>query len=117
MTTIEQVEARLTSVHCAICKRNSFSIDRRSAQADGEWKGACTHCRYTFPVHTDMEFYQRTQPDIPYVLRRVACPACHAQGADLDFRIVMSVREAFYFLTCRACKHQFPEQSSLEAFE
>jgi len=117
MPTVEQVEARLGSVRCAICKRNSFAIDRRTSQADGDWKGTCTNCRYTFPVHTDMEFYQRTQPDMPYVLRQVACPACHGRGADLDFRIVMSVREAFYFVTCKSCKHQFPEKSSLEAFE
>ena len=117
MLSVEQVEARLASVRCAICKRNSFVIDRRTLQPDGECKGACTNCRYTFPVHTDMEFYQRTQPDIPYVLRQVACPACHGHGADLDFRIVMSVREAFYFVTCKRCQHQFPEQSSLEAFE
>jgi hypothetical protein len=29
----------------------------------------------------------------------------------------MSVREAFYFVTCKACRHEFPEKSSLETFE
>jgi hypothetical protein len=29
----------------------------------------------------------------------------------------MSVREAIYFVTCLSCKRQFPEHSSLEAFE
>jgi hypothetical protein len=29
----------------------------------------------------------------------------------------MSVREAYYFVTCRGCKRQFPEKSSLEAYE
>lgn len=114
---VEEVEKRLSSVHCAICKGQSFSIDRRSMQADGEWKGACLKCRYSFPVHTDMEFYLRTQPDVPYRLRDITCPTCEHRGVDLDFRIVMSVREAIYFVTCRGCKRQFPERSSLEAFE
>lgn len=115
--TVEQVEARLGAVRCAVCKKSGFAIDRRSMQPDGDWKGACTACRYTFPVHTDMEFYQRTQPDIPYRLKEVACPTCQGRGVELDFRIVMSVREAFYFVTCRSCGHQFPEKSSLESFE
>lgn len=115
--TIEQVESRLKSVRCAVCKASAFMIDRRTMQPDGEWKGACITCRYTFPVHTDMEFYQRIQPDIPYLMKTVPCPKCQAHGVDLDFRIVMSVREAFYFVTCKACKHKFPERSSLETFE
>ena len=117
LVTVEQVEARLGSVHCAICKASNFAIDRRSMQADGGWKGSCTKCRYTFPVHTDMEFYQRTQPDMPYRLKDITCPACQGRGVDVDFRIVMSVREAFYFVTCKTCRHQFPEKSSLESFE
>ena len=117
LVTVEQVEARLGSVRCAICKAGGFEIDRRSMQPDGGWKGTCTKCRYTFPVYTDMEFYQRTQPDMPYRLKDISCPACQGRGVDLDFRIVMSVREAFYFVTCKACRHQFPELSSLESFE
>jgi hypothetical protein len=115
--TVEQVEARLGSVRCAVCKTGSFAIDRRSMKPDGDWKGICVKCRYTFPVHTDMEFYQRTQPDVPYRLKEITCLMCHGRGVDLDFRIVMSVREAFYFVTCKTCGTQFPEQSSLEAFE
>jgi transcription elongation factor Elf1 len=115
--TAEQVESRLSTVRCAICKQSKFGIDRRSMKADGEWKGVCLNCRYIFPVHADMEFYLRTQPDVPYRLKEIPCPACEHRGVDLDFRIVMSVREAIYFVTCKSCKHQFPEQSSLEAFE
>ena len=37
--SVEQVEARLRSVGCAICKANTFAIDLRSMQVDGEWKG------------------------------------------------------------------------------
>ena len=115
--TAEQVESRLRAVHCPICKANQFSIDRRSMQPDGDWKGMCAACRYSFPIHTDMEFYQRTQPDIPYVLKTIPCPTCRSAGVHLDFRIVLSVREAFYFVTCRACGHAFPEKSTLESFE
>ena len=115
--TVEQVESRLTAVRCAICKASAFTIDRRSMQADGEWKGACLKCRYTFPVHTNTEFYLRTQPDMPYRLRAIGCPKCEKRGVDLDFRIDMSVREAVYFVTCRACGHLFAEPSSMEAFE
>ncbi len=115
--SVEQVESRLKSVRCAICKTSEFTIDRRTMQPDGEWKGACLKCRYSFPIHTDMEWYQRTQPDIPYLMKGIPCPKCQARGVKLDFRIVMSVRDAFYFVTCTACKHPFVEKSSLETFE
>lgn len=115
--TVEQVESRLKSVRCAVCKASDFRIDRRTMQPDGEWKGACVACRYTFPVHTDMEFYVRTQPDLPYRLKEIACPVCQNHGVDLNFRIAMSVREAVYFVTCKTCAHQFPERSTLETFE
>src|SRR5215216_1879999 len=94
--TVDQVESRLKLVRCAICKASDFSIDRRTMQPDGEWRAACNKCRYSFPVHTDMAFYERTQPDIPYVLKAIPCPFCQQQGVSLDFRIVLSVREAYY---------------------
>lgn len=115
--TVKQVEQRLQSVRCAICKATEFTIDQRTAQEPGEWKGMCLKCRYTFPVHTDMEFYLGTQPDVPYWLRDIACPSCQNKGVNLDFRIVMSVRESIYLVTCKTCQHQFAERSSLEAFE
>ena len=115
--TIEEVEQRLITVKCAICKGNQFMVDRRTLQPDGECKGVCKQCRYSFPIHTDMDFYRRTQPDIPYLMRAIPCQKCEKQGVSLDFRIVMSVREAFYFVTCTACSHTFSEKSLLEAFE
>ncbi len=115
--SVEQVKTRLTGVRCAVCKKSDFGIDPRTMQSDGEWKGVCTQCRYTFPVHTDMEFYLRTQPDLPYRLRDISCPTCESRGVELNFRIVMSVRESHYFVTCQTCGHQFPEPSSLESFE
>lgn len=114
---IDQIENRLSTVQCAICKTNTFGIDRRTLQSDGECRGVCLKCRYSFPVYTDMEFYVRTQPDIPYRLKEISCQNCHHRGVSLDFRITMSVREAIYFVTCTACQTQFPERSSLEAFE
>lgn len=115
--SLEEVEKRLQTIKCAICKGNSFAIDRRFIQADGECRGFCLKCRYNFPIYTDMDFYRRTQPDVPYRLREISCPACKERGVELDFRVTMSVREAIYFVTCVGCKTQFPEQSSLEAFE
>jgi hypothetical protein len=115
--TIEQIESRLSSVRCAVCKKTGFAVDRRSMQSDGECKGVCLGCRYSFPVYTDMEFYQRTQPDLGYWLKQIACPACQHRGVRLDFRIIMSVRESDYFVTCPACQHAFTERSSLETFE
>ncbi|MGH7254878.1 MAG: hypothetical protein ACREI3_03785 [Nitrospirales bacterium] len=113
----EQVEARLSAVQCAVCKERTFGVDRRFMKPDGEWKGVCRKCFYNFPVHTDMEFYLRTQPDIPYRLKEISCQACQQRGVQLDFRIVMSVREAHYFVTCQSCGNQFAERSSLETFE
>ena len=115
--TQQEVERRLGSVPCAICKQSSFAIDERFMGADGDWRGLCKKCFYTFPVYTDMEFYLRTQPDVPLRLREVSCTACSHQGVSLDFRATMSVRDAYYFVTCQTCKRQFPEKSSLEAFE
>jgi hypothetical protein len=115
--TMKEVETRLGTVQCAICKGSSFGIDERSMQADGEWRGICRKCYYTFPIYTDMEFYQRTQPDIPYRLKEMSCPTCNHKGVSLNFRITMSVRESIYFLTCTSCQKTYPEPSSLEAFE
>ncbi|MET0514804.1 MAG: hypothetical protein ABW047_05685 [Nitrospiraceae bacterium] len=115
--SLEDAEKRLQTVKCAVCKTNNFGIDRRFVQADGECRGTCLKCRYNFPIYTDMDFYLKTQPDIPYRLREISCPACKKHGVNLDFRITMSVREAIYFVTCNSCQAKFPEQSSLEAFE
>ena len=115
--TVQEVEDRLTSVQCAVCKGSSFGIDQRIMQADGEWRGICKKCFYSFPVYTDMEFYLRTQPDVPYRLREISCTVCKHRGVRLDFRATMSVRESIYFVTCGGCNRPFPEKSSLEAFE
>ena len=114
---VKQVEERLGQVKCAICKLSQFGIDSRTVTGDGNWKGICRSCYYTFPVYTDMEFYLRTQPDVPYRLRDLSCPVCEKHDFNLDFRIVMSVRESIYFLTCKSCQHAFHDWSFLETFE
>ena len=115
--TQQEVERRLDTVPCAVCKQSSFAIDERFMGTDGDWRGICKKCYYTFPVYTDMEFYLRTQPDVPYRLKEISCTACDHRGVNLDLRATLSVRDAYYFVTCQNCKRQFVERSSLEAFE
>ena len=115
--TIKEVERRLGEVKCAVCKGSRFGIDSRSIKEDGECKGICINCYYNFPVFTDMEFYLQTQPDVPFWLKEITCPKCEKRGVTLNFRIVMSVRESVYFVTCNSCQHQFTERSYLEVFE
>ena len=116
--SVKEVEKRLEEVKCAICKGNRFGIDSRTVTTgDGEWKAICRDCFYTFPVHTDMEFYLQTQPDVPYRLKEIACQSCRHRGVSLDFWAVLSVRESVYFVTCASCQLKFPEQSFLESFE
>lgn len=117
LPSVKEVEARLGEVQCAICKGSRFAIDSRSVNEDGNWKAICRDCFYTFPVHTDMEFYLQTQPDVPYRLKEIACPACEHRGVSLDFRAVVSVRQSVYFVTCSECGTRFPERSFLEVFE
>jgi len=114
---VKDVQDRLSHAKCAVCRHNRFGIDSRSMKGDGEWKGICLNCSYHFPVYTDMAFYLRTQPDVPYRLQAIPCPNCDERGVTLDFRIIMSVRESLYFVTCRACHHPFTERSYLEVFE
>ena len=115
--SVKQVEERLGEVKCPICKANRFGIDSRTVAGDGEWKAICRNCFYTFPVHTDMEFYLQTQPDVPYRLQEIACQSCRHHGVSLDFRAVLSVRDSVYFVTCPHCHQKFPERSFLESFE
>ncbi len=114
---VQYVQEQLSLAQCAICKKNRFAIDSRSVGEDGNWKALCLNCHYHFPVYTDMEFYLQTQPDVPYRLKDIVCPHCEQRGVTLDFRIIMSVRESRYFVTCQHCRRAFTEQSFLEAYE
>ncbi len=115
--SVRQVEGRLSQVKCAVCKGNRFGIDSRTVKEDGDWKAICRDCFYNFSVYTDMEFYLRTQPDVPYRLQEMTCPSCRHRGVILNFRAVISVRESVYFLTCPSCHTQYTEKSFLEVFE
>ncbi len=114
---VKYVQDQLGLAQCAVCKNSRFAIDSRSEKDDGDWKGICLDCHYHFPIYTDMEFYTRTQPDIPHRLKDIVCPQCDQRGVSLDFRIIMSVRESRYFVTCGHCRHAFTEQSFLESYE
>ena len=116
-TDIKEVERRLGDVKCAVCQSSRFGIDSRSTKEDGACKGICLQCYYNFPIFTDMEFYLQTQPDVPFWLKQIPCPQGEHRGVTLNFRIVMSVRESIYFVTCNTCQHQYTERSYLEVFE
>lgn len=112
------VEKRLSDLTCPVCKTcDDFMIPRDARVTDGEYKAFCKGCRYSMPIHMDVESFMRGQPDTAYWLQGMRCPACMKTGARLDFRVQPSVRNAIYFVSCLACRHLFFEKSALEAFE
>ncbi|HEY3196546.1 MAG TPA: hypothetical protein VGJ57_00925 [Nitrospirales bacterium] len=112
------VEQRLKEMACPVCKSShDFMIPHDSRITDGEYKAFCKACRYSMPIHMDMESYLRSQPDVPYWLKGMRCPKCLKTGGTLDFWVQPSVRNAVYFVTCQSCRQPFSEKSSLEAFE
>jgi hypothetical protein len=114
----EDLERRLKDLTCPVCKKsNDYTIPRDTRITDGEFKAFCKACRYSMPVHTDIEAYLRNQPDLTYWLKGMRCPACLHMGGILDFWVQPSVRGALYFMTCTSCRQPFAEKSSLEAFE
>lgn len=114
----ESVEQRLAAITCPVCKQShGYTVPSDSRNTDGEYTAFCKGCRYSFPVHMDVESFTRSQPDVAYWLKGMRCPACMNTGATLDFRVQPSVRAAVYFVTCAACRNPFFEHSSLEAFE
>jgi phage FluMu protein Com len=114
----EKVEQRLQDLTCPVCKQcNQFMIPRDARVTDGEYKAFCKGCRYSMPVHMDMENYLRNQPDTAYWLKGMRCPTCLKTGGSLDFWVQPSVRNAQYFVTCNSCHQPFSEKSVLEAYE
>jgi hypothetical protein len=114
----ERIEQRLADIPCPVCKNiTGYMIPRDRQVADGEYKAFCKSCRYSFPIHMDVESFTRSQPDVAYWLKGMRCPVCLKTGAMLDFRVQPSVRGAIYFVTCAVCRHPFFEKSPLEAFE
>ena len=112
--TVEEVETRLETVQCAICKGSSFeSIDALCNRTESG--AASVKCRYSFDLYGYGVLPAHTT-DIPYRLKEMSCPTCSHRGVSLNFQVTMSVR-IHHFLTCSACQKTFPERSSLEAFE
>src|SRR5207245_10012232 len=112
----ESIERRLADIPCPVCKNSTeYMIPRDSRVTDGEYKAFCKSCRYSFPIHMDVESFTRSQPDVAYWLKGMRCPACLTTGATLDFRVQPSVRGAVYFVTGGAGRRPFFEPSSLAA--
>src|SRR5213594_2966599 len=114
----ESIERRLTDITCPVCKSSTeYMIPRDSRVTDGEYKAFCKGCRYSFPIHMDVESFTRSQPDVAYWLKGMRCPSCLKTGATLDFRVQPSVRAAIYYVTFPPCPRPSSYTSSREAFQ
>jgi len=85
--------------------------------AENIYTAQCMSCRYSFQVSTPTKPINQTDPDVAIWLNGLSCPKCQENGVEFDFRCVPSVRECYYFVTCRACGRPFRERSPMEAFE
>src|SRR5262245_54892998 len=119
MVTLDQITTRLREIVCPICKKSDFVMNPRGSHAFAEeiYTARCTGCNYNFPVSSPTKPISQTDPDIAIWLRGLTCPKCQEAGVEFDFRCVPSVRECYYFVTCKACGHPFREKSPMEAFE
>src|SRR2546422_8125096 len=78
----ESIERRLADITCPVCKNSTeYMIPRDSRVTDGEYKAFCKGCRYSFPLHMDVESFTRSQPDVAYWLKGMRCPSCMKTGA------------------------------------
>ena len=114
--TVQEVEGRLASVQCAVCKgRASASISGscRPMANGGEFVRSAFTASLSTPTWSSI-----SAPSLmcPTVYERSPVRSA-STGGSLDFRATMSVRESIYFVTCGGCKRPFAEKSSLEAFE
>ena len=119
MISVEEINTRLREISCPICKQSEFVMNPRSDQSYAEalYTAQCIHCHYTFPVSTPTKPISQTDPDVAIWLNSLNCPSCQERGAELDFRCVPSVRDCYYFVTCKACQHPFYEKAPMEAYE
>src|SRR2546422_8092473 len=63
----EGVERRLADITCPVCKNSTeYTVPRDSRVTDGDYKAFCKGCRYSFPIHMDVESFTRSQPDVAY---------------------------------------------------
>lgn len=119
MLSLEEMQSRLATIPCPICKKSHFLIGGRNTHSYAEnlYTARCADCAYTFQVSTPTRPIKETDPDIAQWLGSVNCPACHTRGTELNFRCTPSVRDCYYFVTCTACRHAFHEKAPMEAFE
>ena len=85
--------------------------------AEEIYQAQCINCRYTFQVSIPTKPISQTDPDIANWMNGISCPACQENGVEINFRCVPSVRECYYFVTCKACGHPFREKAPMEAYE
>ena len=119
MPSVVEIQERLAQIPCPICKKSNFVMHPRSDQSYAEalYTAQCADCHYTFQVSTLTKPIHQTDPDVAQWLGSLGCPSCQKQGTELNFRCVPSVRDCYYFVTCRSCRHPFYEKSPMEAFE
>ncbi|HEX9758273.1 MAG TPA: hypothetical protein VGB26_10825 [Nitrospiria bacterium] len=119
MISIEVAQKRLENIQCAACKKSRFFIIPKPTAAFNEdlYTARCLDCPYTFPIGIPTQPVSQTQPDTAQWLSGIPCPKCEELGVNFNFRCTLSVRDTFYFVTCRGCKHTFHEKAHMEAFE
>src|SRR5438128_10923941 len=93
----ENIERRLADITCPVCKSSTeYMVPRDSRVTDGEYNAFCKGCRYSFPLHMDVESFTRSQPDVAYCLEGMRCPSCTKTGGTLAVRGPQSVRGAVF---------------------
>ncbi len=127
MMTTEAIEKRLGELPCPICgssqrratQRSRFGIRSagQAGYAEQLYTARCLDCAYLFQVSTPTRPIRETRPDVAIWLDGLSCPVCQESGVEFDFRCAPSVRDCFYFVTCKRCHHPFHEKASMEAFE
>jgi hypothetical protein len=119
MVSLEEISTRLREISCPICKKSEFMINPQSSHSFAEeiYTARCNGCNYTFQVSSPTKPISQTDPDIAIWLKGLSCPKCLENGVEFNFRCVPSVRECYYFVTCKACGRPFREKAPMEAFE
>ena len=119
MRDLESIQARLSEIPCPVCRKPGCRVRETGEKGYAEDFCAvqCTHCAYHYPISIPTRPVKETDPDTDIWLKGLPCPSCEEQGAELDFRGKLSVRETLYFITCRNCRHSFHEKAPMEAYE
>lgn len=117
--TSEDIQSRLSELPCPACRKTGYFVRDSGEKSFAErfLNARCLHCAYHFTVSIPTRPLREVDPDTDLWLKNAACPACEARGAELNFRGNLSVRQRFYFLTCKTCGHAFHDRAPMEAFE